>query len=143
MGGHVTGEEIRKLNEKRGVHTNWPFWSFYGSWDKLAESWNKVTTTCGIAKYRKGGLFGAVAGKEGATFTTRPMSAKGKLTANLKVNDGGKAKFSLLDNDGNILATKELQGDGVALPLFDSLPDGDFRIAAELRDAVLYTLNFE
>ena len=102
-----------------------------------------MTSTCGVAVYRKGGLFGAVAGKEAASFTTRPMAATGKLTANIKVNDGGYAKFSLLDKSDNILVTKELQGDGVALQLFDTLPDGDFRIAAELKDAVLYTLNFE
>ncbi len=142
-GGQLTGEEVRKLNEKRGVSTSWPYWSHYGSWEKLAEAWNTVTSTCGVAVYRKGGLFGAVAGKSGAFFTTRPMAAKGKLTANIKVNDGGFAKFTILDKDGNILAAKKLQGDGIALPLFDSLPDGDFRIHAELKDAILYTLNFE
>ena len=142
-GGQLTGEEVRKTNEKRGVSTSWPYWSHYGSWDKLAEAWNTVTSTCGVAVYRKGGLFGAVAGKTAASFVTRPMSAKGKLTANIKVNAGGTAKFSLLGKDGKVIATKELSGDGVALPLFDTLPDGDFRIKADLKDAVLYTLNFE
>ncbi len=143
LGGKITGEQIREAFESRGVSTNWPFWDYYGSWDKLAESWNTLSATCGVAVYRKGGLFGAVSGKNGGSFTTRSLAAEGKLAVNIKVNDGGYARFTLLDADGKVFAEKEIVGDGVALPLFDTLPAGYFRIRAELKDAVLYTLNFE
>ena len=143
-GGRLTGEDVRKLNERRGVSTDWPFWKHYGSWEKLAEAWNRLTTTCGVAVYRKDGYFMVSAGNAPGAFTTRPLSATGKLAANLHVLPGGKATFALLAPDGRTIAERTLAScDDVALPLFDRLPAGAFRIHAELQNAQLFSLRFE
>jgi len=142
---HLTGEDVQSQYESRHLREQWPHWKHYGSWEAIAQEWNQVLPTTGIAVYRKGGLFGIVAGKSGGGFTTRPISATGKLTANIKVLPGGKARFRLLDMNEKELAAAELPdgANGIALPLFETLPNGPFRIAAELANVELYTLNFE
>jgi hypothetical protein len=84
------------------------------------------------------------AGNAPGAFTTRPLSATGKLAANLRVLPGGKATFALLAPDGRTIAERTLAScDDVALPLFDRLPAGSFRIHAELQNAQLFSLRFE
>ncbi len=50
---------------------------------------------------------------------------------------------ALRDADGKVFAETEITGDGVDLPLFDTLPTGECRIRTEMKGAVPYTLNFE
>ena len=75
---------------------------------------------------------------------TVPLTAKGGLKANLVVDEGGHARFRLLQNGNPVegYAKDMAKCDDVAMPVFDQLPDGEFQVEIDLKNARLYTLQF-
>ena len=124
----------------------WPFFKEYfdGSWEKLAEHTRNATYNLGVMAYRKDGYFAATAEATPARLVTTPLAAKGALKANVVVSEGGFMRVRLLQNgkplDGYM---RELSAcDDVAIPLFDTLPKGEFQVEITMKNARLYTLQF-
>ena len=122
--------------------TKWPYFKNFGSYDSLAQFMRDGGTTCGVVVYRKNGWFGLCAEKQGS-FTTLKLRANGKLSANFKTAADGFIKLELLNANGEILAAKTLTGDKVEEVVFETLPDGEFQIRAEMDKATLYALDFK
>lgn len=138
---NITGEVMRKKFDRRGM-TKWPYFKDFGSYDSLAQFMRDGGTTCGVVVYRKNGWFGLCAEKQGS-FTTLKLRANGKLSANFKTAADGFIKLELLNANGEILAAKTLTGDKVEEVVFETLPDGEFQIRAEMDKATLYALDFK
>ena len=160
----ITAEFIRGSFGPRNLE-NWPYFEHYGSWERLAEAWRSDGSHCGVSVYRQDGWFGLTAPGGEGSMTTCEVSAKGGLSANVEVKEGGFCRISAIDKNGKTIALADLPAgtpaypgddgkdaklvrelpagtDGVAVKVFDKLPAEPFRLRVELKNAVLYSLNF-
>lgn len=140
----IDGAYLEKRYANRGL-TEWPYFDYYGSYDKLADALKGYGITPGVMTYRRDGWWALSAGDETAGFTTRPVTASRGLTANAVITGGGYIEFTLRDEAGHPMegyTTRLTEGEGTDLPVFDSLPTQPFTVSAELRNAQLFTLNF-
>ena len=79
-------------------------------------------------------------------LVSRKLAAQGRLSANMKIAENGRAVIKLLDASGNAIPGYEksfTSQDGVDIPVFDELPAGAFKVDIELENAEIYALNFE
>ncbi len=137
----LDGKMLEKRYDKREMK-KWPFFSHYGSYDKMAEELKSYGMTPGVMVYRTDGWFGLTAGAKSGTMVSRPIKAAGKMTVNLKA---AHARFTLIDADGKAISgyDKTLSGmDSVNAVVFDTLPEQDFRVKAELKNGTLYNIGF-
>ena len=140
-----TADYMRKRYEPRHLE-DWPYFQsiFGGDWEKLAKHTREATTGFGIAVYRKDGFFSATAGDKEARMLTVPLKADGGVKLNAVVKEGGYIKARLLQGGKPMKGyERQLEAfDDVALPLFDTLPSGEFQLEFRLKDACIYTLQF-
>ncbi|MBS1368837.1 MAG: hypothetical protein HPZ91_02670 [Lentisphaeria bacterium] len=146
-------ERMRELNggtlaarfEGRDLEA-WPYFPYFGSPERLADALKTYGMTPGVMISRSDGWFALGAGEKPGSFTTRPVTAGGKLSANAAIRPGGYLAVELTAPDGRPLpgfSRRLVSGDGTELPLFDRLPETEFRIRATLCNTDLYTLNFK
>ncbi len=138
----VKGSVFRQRFEDRGLAENWPHFEKVGGYDGLAKLTNKGGFTSGIIKFRVDGWFYLQAKDQDGTFSTNLMNANGKITANAEIAADGFIKLELCSADGKVLAEKIISGDSTEIPVFDTVPAGDFFIRGTMKNAKLYTLNF-
>ncbi len=137
----MTAEEARRRYEPRKIE-QWPLFKGY---EALAEDIRNSRINVGIMVMRQDGFFRAEAADVPAEIVTKKITATGKLGINIQIADGGQAEIALLGADGNPLAgfTKTLGPmDAIDAPVFDTLPQGPFKVKLILKKAKLYTLNF-
>ena len=94
-----------------------------------------------MAVSRLNGWFGIHAQNTGS-FTTLPMRASGKLAANFQTEKDGYIQLEIIDKNGKSLRKAKISGDAICQEVFDTLPQGDFQIRAEMHKAIIYTLDF-
>jgi len=94
--------------------------------------------------YRKDGFFAATAGDTPARMVTTPFTANGGPNANAVVETGGFMDVRLLQQGKPMEGyAKHLEAcNDVLIPLFDTLPDGEFQVEITMRNARIYTLSF-
>ena len=100
---------------------------------------NSIINT-GVIEFRRDGFF-PVSSADGS-FVTHKLTGKGSLTANCEAQ---KITFKLLDADDQLIPGYEKSFENVnnvALKVFDTLPAGEFKLACELVNATVYTLDF-
>ena len=140
----ITAEAIRKSFQPRELE-KWPYFKHYGSWEKLAEAWRNDGSHCGVSVYRQDGWFGMTTqpGKNGF-LTTCKIRATGGLSANITVGKGGFCRITAVDNAGKVLMQKTLAAgtDNVKTPVFSKVPAQEFQLKLEMKNTVLYSLNF-
>ena len=140
-----TADYMRRRYEPRHLE-EWPFFQkhFGGSWEKLAQHTQNATSGFGVIVYRKDGYFAATAGDAPARLVTTSFTAQGGLKANAAVDNGGWLEVRLLQGGQPVEGyAKRLEAcDDVAIPLFDTLPKGEFQVEITMKNARLYTLQF-
>ncbi len=136
------GEMFRNRFVERDIK-NWPFFDKVGGFEGMAEYTRKGFYASGVVRFRADGWFGVRAQDSTGTFSTNLLNAKGKLTANAEIAENGFIKFKICTPDGKVVEEKTVKGNSLNLPVFDKLPDGNFFIKASMKNAMLYTLNFE
>jgi hypothetical protein len=137
----ITGSMVKNYMEPREIK-KWPLFKNFRDYDELAAYIRDTTINVGLMKFRTDGLFHVAPEENSGSFTTVPLRANGRLTINADTGNSGSIKLQLLAPGGKVIDEKTVSGDGVALPVFDRLPKGEFRIRAELKKAKLYTLSF-
>ena len=137
---NLNGDLVRQKFERRNI-TSWPYWSCFGSYDKLADYLREQALSCGVAVSRLNGWFGIHAENTGS-FTTLPMRGSGKLAANFQTEKDGYIQLEIIDKTGKVLRQAKLTGDAICQEIFDTLPQGDFQIRAVMHKAIIYTLDF-
>lgn len=142
---HMTADYMKQRYSPRQLE-KWPYFEkhFGGSWEKLAEHTRNANSSVGVLEYRKDGFFHAEAGDTPGHMITHPVSAPGGMSVNAVIGDDGFIEFTLLADGKPINGFKRRleSGDGIALPVFEKLPEGKFQIDMKLKNARIYTLNF-
>ena len=142
----MTADYMKKRYSPRKLE-KWPYFEkhFGSSWERLAEHTRNATSSVGVLEYRKDGFFCAVADDRPGRMVTTEVSAKGKLTVNAEIGEGGYIEFKLVADGAEVPGySKRIEAaDGVALPVFDRLPEGKFQVDMRLKNARIYTLNFQ
>lgn len=141
----VGGALVRRRFAGRGLDERWPYFQSLGGWEGVAEMTKRHTNSCAVLESRMDGWFGLDAGNSIASVETRRFTAPGSaMLANANIGKDGFVKFQLISADGNVIDSKELtSGDALELPVFDKLPDGDFKLKITLKNAKLYTVIFK
>ncbi|MDR0932963.1 MAG: hypothetical protein LBM70_08105 [Victivallales bacterium] len=147
--GNVTGEALRRKFESRGLSEQWPYFKYFGTWDKLAESMQRCAlNTVGLAKFRKDGFIAVKSGKNGGHLISRPLSAP---NCELLLNAKGKLSIELTSPNGKLLPgfRAEFSGDSSAKSIIwengaKQLPGSPFCVVLKTAaNTELYTLHFK
>jgi len=141
----VSGAVVRRRFAGRGLDTRWPFFKSIGGWEGIAEMTRRHTNSCAVLESRMDGWFGLDAKDEVATVESRRFTAPGSaMLANATIGAGGFVEFQLTDADGKVIDSRKLEsGDALELPVFDKLPEGEFKLKILLKNAKLYTVIFK
>lgn len=137
----ATTESVKKRLQPRQIEK----WPFFKSYEHLAEDIRNTRINVGVMVLRKDGFFYAEAKDAEGRIVTRKFTADGSLSANAIIADNGEIKISLLNIDNSPIAGFEktlTAADSTNIPVFSELPDQPFKIMISMRNASLYTLNF-
>ncbi len=138
----VTSDDYKAVFGKRRFAESLPYFKSIGGWEGLAENTRKGYYAVGVMSYRADGWFGVRAGSGQGSFVTRPIQGGGVLRVNARVAATGLLRIERLDAKGRVLATANVRGDGIKMPVF-ALPEGDYRLRVTMRRADLYTMYIE
>lgn len=136
----VTGSMVRKYMENREID-KWPLLKNFRDWDDLAAYIRNSTIDVGLLEFREDGLFYTEAGTRPGGFTTIPVRGAGSLRINAETAPDGYVEVELLSGERS-LGIKRVSGDLFDQTLFTGVPDGEYRIRAEMVNSRLYTLGF-
>lgn len=140
----VTADDLRLRFEKRGFASHWPHFKAVGGWDGLAELIRQSYYAVGILKMRVDGWFGLCADDTEGSFTTHKLRGCKRVYANANVQNSGRLKMELLDAEGTVIQSADVQGNGLKLPVFEGLAeDKEYRLRGTMCNTVLYSLSFE
>ena len=93
---------------------------------------------------RVDGWFGLCAYDTEGTFTTHKLRGCKRVYANANVQNSGRLKMDLLDEDGTVLRSVDIRGNGLKLPVFEELAEEkEYRLRGTMRNTVLFSLSFE
>lgn len=137
--------DIRHRYASRGLEAQWPYFKFFGSYEKLAESMKLAYSRrpVGVAETRPGGYIALAAGTEPGKLVTRLLQATGGMTLNGKTASDGWIKAELLDSSGLPLTGRQqiFRGDSLNGKLFNQLPKEPFRLRITMRNAELFAID--
>ncbi len=90
------------------------------------------------------GWFGLCAGETEGMFQTYKFWGGERIYANADVQEDGSLNIELLDENGAVLRSVDIRGNGVKLLAFKDIDDNyEHMLRIRMRKAVLYSLSFE